>query len=149
AERLVGELPIAPRTDPVDPAAHRRGSPRARRRRQEEGRGAVPGLRRRLPRDARGDRHSRQGAICLCGRRVAHARAVAECHTALGASGRRSGARDAPCRRMKTIELLVLSCFIAAPAGATEAASALARGDYKAALQAADVSLEKNPTDFF
>ena len=52
-------VPVAARPHAVDQAVHRRRARRARDAGREAARRVLPGVRRRLPRDARGDRHPR------------------------------------------------------------------------------------------
>ena len=60
-------LPVAAGADAVDQALHRRGPARAARAAGEAARGVLPGLRRRLPGDAGGDRHPGEGPVPRAG----------------------------------------------------------------------------------
>src|SRR5262249_13245534 len=66
-------VPVAARARTLDQALHRPASARARGRRREAARGAVPVVRRGLPRDARGGRHPRRRAVALARGRGARA----------------------------------------------------------------------------
>ena len=97
-------VPVAARAHAVDPAVHRLRAARARGRGRAPPRDPVPVVRRRLPRDGRGDRHPRARAVARARRRGAPARRLPERPPDLGRGGRaarasrerhRGSARDA------------------------------------------------------
>ena len=76
--RLDALVPVASRPHALDQAVHRRGAAGTRRPRHPAPRRRVPVLRRRLPRNDRGDRSARSGTMARARRRGARAGPVRE-----------------------------------------------------------------------